>query len=299
MSIVESALQRLKSVRGAAPDKRPLEAAKPAGPPDPAAAERPARMPAPVRWPTHVAPAEFDPQRLEAAGLRPPERSAHRLRDEFRAIRREVVAASLESLGAGGQSVGPIVVVTSAAPGDGKSSTAFNLALSIAGQGMHDVLLVDADFVKRTISDACNLGDRPGLAELLARPGADFFDCAYPTPTQRLCILPAGRRAQSAHDLFAPARVSSLFEAIRTAMAGHIVIVDTPPILVSSDTSMVLDVAGQVLFVVRAGTSLQDAVREALSSIRKTLPVGVILNDWLPLLPSERKTHASYHEYAQ
>lgn len=300
MSIVESALQRLKSVRGTAPDKRPLEAPKPAGPSEPAAAERAAaRMPAPVRWPAHTAAAEFDSQGLEAAGLYPPERCARRLRDEFRAIRREVVAASQQNMGAGGQSVGPIVVVTSAAPGDGKSYTAFNLAQSIAGQGMHDVLLVDADFVKRTISNACNVGDRPGLAELLARPGADFFDCAYPTPTQRLRILPAGRRAQSAHDLFAPARVNSLFESIRAAMAEHIVIVDTPPILVSSDTSVVLDVAGQVLLVVRAGTSLQDAVHEAVGRIRKTLPVGVILNDWSPLLPSEKTTYASYNEYAQ
>jgi protein-tyrosine kinase len=300
MSIVESALQRLKSARGAEPDKRPPPSPQPAVPPESAAAERGgARIPAPLRWPAHVPPADFDFERLEAAGMYPPEQCARRLRDEFRAIRREVVGATLQNADATGRAVGPIVVVTSSAPGDGKSYTAFNLALSIAGQGLYDVLLVDADFVKRTITNACNLGDRPGLAELLARPGPGFVDYAYPAPTQRLRILPAGIGANSAHDLFAPARVNSLFEAIRTAMAEHIVIVDTPPVLVSSDTSVVLDVAGQVLLVVRAGASLQDAVREALGRIRKTLPVGVILNDWTPLLPSERKTYVSYNEYAR
>lgn len=229
----------------------------------------------------------------------PPERYARRVRNEFRAIRREVVGASLVKVGETGQPVGPIVVVTSAAPGDGKSYTAFNLALTVAGQRNYDVLLVDADFVKRTISNACNVGDRPGLAELLAQPAADFFDYACPTHMPRLRILPAGIRANSAHDLFAPARVSSVFEAIRAAMTEHVVIIDTPPVLVSSDTSVVLDVAGQVLLVVRAGVSLQDVVRDALGRIPKTLPVGVILNDWTPLLPSERKTYTAYDEYAQ
>jgi Mrp family chromosome partitioning ATPase len=295
MSIVESALQRLKIARGAEPEKRQPPAPQPGESP-PATRPQP-RIPAPVRWPTHLPAADFDQSGLEAAGLYPPERSARRLRDEYRAIRREVVGATLEKLAATGQAVGPIVAVTSAEPGEGKSYTSLNLALSIAAQSVHDVLLIDADFVKRTISIACNLGDRPGLAELLAHPGASFFDYAYPTRTPRLRILPAGT-SSSAQDLFAPTRVAPVFEAMRTALADHIVIVDTPPILVSSDTPVVLDVAGQVLLVVRAGKSLQDTVREALSRIRKTLPVGVILNDWSPLLSSEKKTYTSGNEYA-
>jgi protein-tyrosine kinase len=297
MSILETALQRLKSARGAEPDKRPPVSPQPA---EPAPASRaPARIPAPMRWSTHLAPADFDSAGLQAAGLYPPEPHERRQRDEYRAIRREVVGASLQKLPATGQAVGPIVVVTSAGPGEGKSYTALNLALSIGGQGVYDVLLIDADFVKRTISTACNLGERPGLAELMAHPGASFLDYAYPTRTPRLHVLPAGTRATSAQDLFAPARVAALFDTMRTAMAEHIVIVDTPPILVSSDTPVLLDVAGQVLLVVRAGSSLQDAVREALGRIPKTLPVGVILNDWSPLLPSEKKTYTSGYDYAQ
>jgi len=301
VSIVESALERLKGARGAeqggrsATPTEPPERAQPV--PLPAGRGR-SRIPPPIRWASQAPPVDLDFARLEAAGLCPPEPLARRLRDEFRAIRREVVGATLE-MGASGQAVGPIVVVTSAGPGDGKSHTALNLALSIAGQGVYDVLLIDADFVKRTISVACDLGDRPGLAELLTHPTVSFLDYAYPTGVQRLHILPAGARSRSAHDLFAPARVAALFDVIRTAMAEHIVIVDTPPILVSSDTAVVLDAAGQVLLVVRAGSSLQDAVREALGRIRKTLPVGVILNDWSPLLPSEKKTYTSYDEYAQ
>jgi Mrp family chromosome partitioning ATPase len=303
MSIVESALQRLRGARGADADRRSPAAPdrrSPATPeaPEPAARAR-TRIPAPVRWPGLLAPADFDVADLQAAGLAPPERFTRRLRDEFRAIRRDVVGATEEKVAATGQAVGPIVVVTSAGPGEGKSYTALNLALSIAGQGIHDVLLIDADVVRRTISVGCKLGERPGLADLLAHPAPSFFEHCYPTRTPRLRILPAGTRASAAHDLFATARVASLFDSIRTTMAEHVVIVDTAPILVSSDTPMLVDVAGQVLLVVRAGSTLQDAVRDALGHIRKTLPVGVILNYWSPLLPSEKKTYTHYDEYAQ
>lgn len=297
MSIVESTLQKLKNARAGEPDKRSTAAPEPLEPP--AAARSRARIPAAIRWPGDVPPAEIDLVRLEAAGLRPPEQLARRMADEFRAIRREVIGASMERLAVTGQTVGPIAAVTSAAPGDGKSHTALNLALSIAGQGAYEVLLIDADFVKRTISTACGLADRPGLAELLARPEASFLEYAYPVQTSRLHILPAGVSAQSAHDLFAPARVAAVFDAIRATMAEHIAIVDTPPILASSDTSVVLDCVGQVLFVVRAGNSLQDGVREALARVRKTLPVGVILNDWQPLLPAEKKNYRAHDEYTR
>jgi capsular exopolysaccharide synthesis family protein len=297
MSIVESTLQRLKGARSAEPEKRPVPAPEPIEPPTAARART--RIPTPVRWPVPLAPADFDVARLRDVGLSPPERFASRLRDDYRAIRREVVTASEEKVGATGSTVGPIVAVTSAGPGEGKSYTALNLALSIAGQGVHDVLLIDADFIKRTITMGCNLGDRAGLAELLGNSAASFFEYAYPTRTPRLRILPTGTRAHASHDLFASARVATLFDTIRTAMAEHIVIVDTPPILVSSDTPVVVDVAGQVLLVVRAGKTLQDSVRDAVGHIRKALPVGVILNYWSPLLPSEKKTYTSYDEYAQ
>lgn len=299
MSIVESALQRLKTARGGEPEKRPVRAPEP----EPEDAPPPGRprpqIPAPVRWPARPAAADFDFERLEAAGLYPPERSARRLRDEYRGIRREVMAATAEKVGTAGHRVGPIIAVTSAGPAEGKSYTALNLALSIAAQAMHDVLLIDADTVKRTISLACNLGDRPGLTELLEHPGGNFLESAYATFLPRLHVLPTGARTAAAHELFAPARVGPLFDSIRSTLAEHIVIVDTPPLLVSSDTSVILDVAGQVLLVVRAGNTLQDGAREALDRIRKTLPVGVILNDWAPLLPSEKKTYTSYVEYAR
>lgn len=249
-------------------------------------------------WSTEQ-PVNLDPERLRARGLYPPARFASCLQEEYRAIRREIIAASREKIGSADKPVGPIVVLTSALPGEGKSYTSLNLALSIASEDLHDVLLIDADTVRRTISIACGLTDRPGLLELLADSAAGLSERVYPTTIPRLFVLPAGTRTSGSADLICAGRVGPLFDSIRSAMIGHFVIVDSPPILLSSDTSVLTDVAGQVLLVVRAGRSLQDSVKDAVTRIRESIPVGVVLNGWAPTLAYERKAYVAFNEYAK
>jgi protein-tyrosine kinase len=291
MSIVQSAIERIKKNAGDQ-DARILTMRT--------ADELPrARMPAPLFWPTQTPSTTLDINHFRALNLYPPEEFVRRQQDEYRSIRREIIAASRERLGPGDSTVGPIVVVTSALPGDGKSYTALNLALSIAGEDVHDVLLIDADTIKRTISIACGVDGRPGLIELLGRPEASFFEYACPTNFRRLRILPSGKRRENATDLFGAERIVPLFDSIRTALAGHIVVIDTPPILLSSETPSMTDAAGQVVLVVRAGHTLQDSVKDAVSRIRQSVPVGVLLNGWSPVLPSERKAYIAYEEYSK
>jgi Mrp family chromosome partitioning ATPase len=295
MSIVMSAFERSRSDRAPQAEERPAPRSKafdPAG-----LAGTSSRSPLP-RWSTQP-PIDLDIERLRGRGLFPPARFVPCLQEEYRTIRREIIAASCERVGPDDEAVGPIVVLTSALPGEGKSYTALNLALSIASEDLHDVLLIDADTVKRTISAACGLEGRSGLMELLANPGSGLAEHVHPTTAARLFVLPAGTRTRASADLFCAGRVVPLFASIRAAMMGHFVIVDSPPILLSSDTSILADVAGQVLVVVRAGRSFQDTVKEAVSRIRESIPVGVVLNGWSPMLASERRTYAALSEYTK
>ncbi len=294
MSIVQSTLDRLRksqpgpddSVRGAAhvDGKAVARAEKRTGP-------------APVPWRAELAAPECDAEKLRTAGLYPTKDFLPRVREEYRTIRRQVLAASLEKIGPTQQSVGPIMVVTSAMPGDGKSYTALNLAVSIAREGVRDVLLVDGDTIRHTISSACGLQDRPGLCEVLGGQAADFLDVSFSTGIPHLHVLPAGDRSRASTDLFCAARVGPLFESLRAAMGDHFVVIDTPPILMSNDTAVLADVAGQVLLVVRAGTTLHDAAREAVAKVNKHVPLGVVLNGWTPVLASEKKAYQAYDEY--
>jgi capsular exopolysaccharide synthesis family protein len=254
---------------------------------------------APVCWSAHQPPAQLDSESLRLHGLHPPPDLTVRVQNEYRSIRREVLTATLEQVGPDGHRVGPIVVVTSALPGDGKSYTAVNLALALAGEGVRETLLIDGDTIKRSLSIACGVEDRPGLMELLAHPDAGFLEYICPTNQERLHLLPAGIRPQDGGDLCSGGRVKRVFDSIRSALTGHIVVVDTPPILLSSDTPVLTDVAGQVVLVVRAGHTLQDSVKEAISLIRETVPVGVVLNAWSPAMAAEKTAYTAFEEYAR
>jgi receptor protein-tyrosine kinase len=298
MSIVQSALDRVKKDRDSSGRMGSGWASignrEAPQTPEPAAAAAPL-VPAKVAWPqSRSAPVEVSPKRLCEVGLFPGGDDLRQQQDDYRNIRREVISAMLARPSNEGRPVGAIVVITSAVPGDGKSYNATNLALSIASEGIRDVLLVDGDTIRRTVTTAFGLEDRPGLLELLSAPPASFMDHVLPTTHERLRLLPAGQRTAESTDLFSAGRVAPLFNAMNAALAGHVVIVDSPPILMSSETQALVDSAGQVLLVVRSGVTLQDLVREAAGRIKDSVPVGLILNGWEPAYPSDYQLYLEY-----
>lgn len=288
MSIVQSAIERLRKIQPQADVPRP---------PSPGRDAVDVKSAAPIPWRTDLSAPECTLQKLCAVGLYPPNEFAQRVREEYRGIRRQVISASREKVEAQERTVGPVIVVTSAMPGDGKSFTAINLALSIAREGVRDVLLIDADTVRHTISTACGLHGQPGLSQLLAGKSSNFLEHSFTTEIPRLYVLPAGDPAGNATDLFSSARIGPLFESLRSGIGEGFVVIDTPPILMSNDTAVMTDLAGQVLLVVRAGATLQDMAHEAVARVQAGVPIGVVLNGWTPLLPSEKKTYVAYGEY--
>lgn len=288
MSIVQSAIERLRKIQPQAEPPRPPASGRDAGEVKPAA-----RTP----WRSDLSAPQCTLQALAAKNLYPPNEFAQRVREEYRGIRRQIIAASREKIGVAERVVGPVVVVTSAMPGDGKSFTAVNLALSIAREGVRDVLLIDADAVRHTISTACGLQGQPGLCQLLAGKSSNFLEHSFSTGVPHLYVMPAGDPSGDATDLFSSARVGPLFESLRSGIGDGFVVIDTPPILMSNDTAVMTDLAGQVLLVVRAGATLQDMASEAVARMQAGIPIGVVLNGWIPLLPSEKKTYVAYDEY--
>jgi protein-tyrosine kinase len=289
MSIVQAALDRVKATR-----ERRDSAGTPTGGGPPAAT-----APMPVEWRRRGAAAiEIDLDALRESGLHPGPDNARRHQDEYRRLRRDVLSAMRARANDDNVRVeSPVVLVTSPMPGDGKSWTAMNLALSIAAVEGPDVLLLDADPYRRTLSNALGLGEAPGLLDLLRSPAPEFMDVAVPTSVRNLHVISAGRTVGEVGDLFTGERVGLLFGSIARALAGHVVILDTVPMLVSSETAALADVAGQVLLVVRSGVTLRDSVLDAIRRVPSSVPVGLVLNAWQPMLNSESQSYYAYEDY--
>ena len=297
MSLIESALERLKRARSStagASSQLVAEKHRASGAVLDLPEER-LHFGSKVVWPeARQSLTDVSGVRDKMLGLEVTHDEVRRLDAELRAIRREVMSAIGESTQADGSRLSPVVVITSAVAGDGKSFMAFNLARSMASEGLYEVLLVDGDSVKQTVTKNCDLQGKKGFINFLGDPAQDFMSLCVPTSLDRLHVLPAGVRTDRASDLFSTGRVRAAFERFSHALSGHVVIIDSPPLLLSSESPAMADAAGQVLLIVRAGVTLADAVTESLGKIKENVPVGVVLNAWLPVLSAEKGAYLDY-----
>lgn len=203
-------------------------------------------------------------------GIRTDAEFEHQLRSEYRHIKQQVVAEIREHPSE------RVILVASALSGDGKSYTTANLARSLAREPDHTVLLVDGDAVKPQVSRAFGLVDRPGLMNALADTSCDIESLVVTTDIEGLSILPAGSSSDEATEYFGSERMRSLLAQLQ-AVPNRIVLIDSLPILNTTEVRALLPLASQVLLVVRAETTPRSAVREAVAIIGD-LNTRIVLN---------------------
>ena len=172
-----------------------------------------------------------------------------------------------------------VVVFTSPMPGDGKSTTAVNLALVLAQQG-HRILLVDADMRRGVLHEVLKAPREPGLSEVLfgKAPLAAAVTSVEPMEDVRIDFLPSGIWPPNPAELIASARMREL---LTTAREGYeMVILDAPPLNLVTDAAVLGTHCDGVVLVARAGITeeapLEYAV-EQLASVRAPL-LGTVLN---------------------
>jgi protein-tyrosine kinase len=274
MSIVERAIKKLQESRPAAPPTDgeraavvPLEADGP-----PAAAEAPvaaAVRPAPARQ------VPFDLDRLRLHHLMPPAEQERELASQYRQIKRPLVARAL-GRGQGKVPRGNLLMVTSAFPGEGKSFTSVNLALSIALEQDIEVLLVDADVAKPALTEEFGLAGEPGLMDALADETLDVESLVVGTDVPSLMLLPTGKMSSTATEMLAGPAMDDLLQRL-SARRNRIVVFDSPPLLPTTEARVLASIVGQVVMVVRAGWTPQSAVLEGLSLIGQRENVNLVL----------------------
>ena len=178
------------------------------------------------------------------------------------------------------------MVVTSAVPGEGKTHTSLNLAMSLTLEKDYDVLFVDGDTIKRDASLVLGLGDRKGLNDLLSDPNASTDSYILQSDISNLKVLPAGTFSDSSCELLSSNRMQVILKRLLKPK-GRIVVFDAPPMLATVEASVLVQMAGQVVIVTEAAKTSQSMMEAVLDQIQSDKPVGLVLN-------KSRKEHGQY-----
>ncbi len=209
---------------------------------------------------------------LERAGLIA---ARGRAAEELWLIQRQVLRAAFRPADAGAPP--NLLMVTSARAGEGKSFTALNLAASVALQGDHPALLIDADPKGESLSARVGLREAPGLLDA-AEGGFDARRLEHPTALGRLSILPVGQTRGRGADLLASRSVAQLLHGLARRPAERLVVLDAPPCLANSDPAALAPMAGQIILVVEAERTQRAEVEAALDLIQDCPAVTLVLN---------------------
>jgi tyrosine-protein kinase Etk/Wzc len=168
-----------------------------------------------------------------------------------------------------------IVLVTSTLPGEGKTFVALNLAQAIARQHERRALLIDADLRAAALHVAMGAPSWPGLSDYLMGE-ADEFSIIQSNPQDNLFFIPAGRSVSNPAELLSNTRLKGLLD--RIAPTFDWIIVDSPPVLLVSDASVLAGLCDGVLFVVRAASTAFDLAQTASQEFRGKNLLGFVLN---------------------
>jgi capsular exopolysaccharide synthesis family protein len=167
------------------------------------------------------------------------------------------------------------LVVTSAAQGEGKTLTIFNLALCYAKIENWPVLLVDADLRTRGLSNLAGDPESPGLAEILEK------DCSYQSAVLRtdvpsLYVLPAGQTTASPSEIFSGPRWKEFMGW--AAESFRLVLIDSPPALSLADFELIAAPCESVMVVARARKTARESLAKVLAQVDPRKIAGVVFN---------------------
>jgi len=287
MSLIEEAAKRLEQLRQAGVEipgepEVPAAAKTSAAPPavtraTVAAPSTPTAAPAASAPETRTRQVTINLDALGAAGFITPQSSRSQIAEEFRVIKRPLIANAMGK-GAAPVANGNLIMVTSAVPNEGKTFTAINLAMSIAMELDNTVMLVDADVAHPSVLNVLGLPPGRGLLDVLQKESKELSDVLLKANVEKLTLLPAGTQHPRATELLASDAMVDLLQEMATRYSDRIIIFDSPPLLVTTEAHVLASHMGQIVMVTRAEQTLQNQVKQALATIDNCPVKMMVLN---------------------
>ncbi|WP_018412969.1 XrtA-associated tyrosine autokinase [Methyloversatilis thermotolerans] len=294
MSIIEQAIERMGQLKRAGvdigeatPDEATASAPASAAPTQagPVADARPTARPVPAEPAVEVSRAaneqsryvDLDLARLDSMGMVVPSAPRSQIAEEFRVIKRPILA-NAHGKGAAPVDNGNLIMVTSSVPGEGKSFNSINLAMSIAMELDNRVLLVDADVARPSVLNLLGLPPAKGLMDVLLDRNVGLPDVLLRTNVEKLTILPAGMPHKNATELLASSSMKSLLVELAHRYPDRIIIFDSPPLMVTTEAPVLAQSMGQLVLVVEAGRTTHTMVKQALAKVQGCQVKMLVLN---------------------
>ncbi len=244
-----------------------LQAASPT-----ASAPEPERRREPVAFSGPFQPIDRDV--LRASGLIVPEDPVTGLLEEFRIIKRELLADARAS----DSEEGRRILVCSPHQGEGKTYCATNLAIALAAERDIEVLLVDADVVRPSVTQRLGIEGEKGLMDALADPRIMPERLVIATDIPGFYVLPAGTANTLDAEYLASVRTAEVLDRLTRDAPDRILIFDTPPALAASPAAELAAHVGQALLVVRAEETSRAALEDARQLLSACADIKLLLN---------------------
>lgn len=211
------------------------------------------------------------------------------INEEFSVIKRKLINNAFGQLSSSLKHPN-LILVSSSRPGEGKTFTSVNLALSIALEQDKTVLLVDADVLRPQVAKTLGIETELGLTDYLSSDNVSVQDIILSTNVERLKVIPAGRAHHLSTELLASQKMAELVHEFATRYKDRIVLFDAPPLLGVNETAVVAMMCGQALIVIEENKSKLAEIEQSIALIPPEIAVGFVIN-------KAHRTQASEYGY--
>lgn len=183
------------------------------------------------------------------------------------------------------------ILLTSSGPGEGKSTTSSNIAVTFAQNG-HKTIIIDCDLRKSTIHKKFGVSNTIGLTNILIGE-VNFNEESFKSQVANLYILPSGTRPPNPAELLSSKKMEKFMEELKEKF--EVIIIDTPPVLMVTDAQILSNYADGVILVVASGEADKHAAQRAKELLEKVNAkiLGVVLNK----LDTTKKGYYGYYNY--
>lgn len=239
--------------------------------------------------------------RMQHEGFLHPKARRSLTSEEFRLIKRRLFQKmSLADLRVNDtdeeeQDLQHVILITSSKPAEGKSFTAINLALSIVMDEKYNVLLIDADIARASVSRRLNLMDMPGLTDILREKNPDISKVLKREINYPLSVIPAGAGVATATDLFGGKKMRRFIQDIAHRYKDRIIIFDAPPLLASTEAVVLAQHVGQIIYVIDSTTTPRNTIEAGLEVLGRYDNVSFVLNQ--TKMDENHAQFGTYYDY--